>query len=293
MVVDGDGERLKDSLITLGFNKNEIDEYFGNLKSRLLKDGFSPDFFQLKDWRDEISSKRFLIEDEKGISNLVIFEIHLPTSYESYFSFFFQNEKWETKGMVKTLTKYYDTGVEYFRLNDRNFVSLIDSTGGTNVWYSWFRMYTLDGGGLKQVLMYPSEGQRNIWGLNYDVEYKIQNPVLDEKNETFVVPLGIDFYAGSNGDLNIDYEKVKLFSKRFRFIYVWNEQKKVFDLNGKKSDFDKNPGDAIVLNGPEEKFLITYFEDLKKLASDGSEIQKKARVKILGVNFHGRLNQAA
>jgi hypothetical protein len=222
-------------------------------------------------------------------------EIYPPASYGSYFYFFLKNKDdkwWPIIDEIKTDTQYYDSNVFYCRLKNHEFISLVDSTGGTGVWYSWYRMYLIENGRLKKVLEYPSEGQRNTWGLDYDVEFKTKNPEMrkDENGDYFELPLSINYYAGRNSDLNIDYKEMNLFSENYDFRFSWDEQKTQFTLDKDRSHFDKDPEKAILLDGHQEEFLTTYFEKLKIMAG-GDDKKEKEWLSIFLKNCVIKTNQ--
>ncbi len=271
-LIEGKSSKIREVLSSIDPDKNKVEYFLWRIKKEVLKE-YVPEIFSEENLRKYFDARKYSIVDKNGDFKSLFVQMNIPTSYDVYFIFFSKNDRgiWTLGDILQTNEHYYEPNPIYFRFENRDFISLRDSEGGTGVWTSEYHVYWLNENKLKDVLDYPSEGQRSTWGLPYDADFHETNLEV-QKNQTpnyLEQNLTINYYFGRCGDEKYEVESKKIFSKDYDFRYFWDEKENKFKPKFEIGNEIDSPSTAIYLMEEPEKFLKTYFLDLKKVSANG------------------------
>ena len=274
---------LSGALNFLGYATKESQEKFGNI--------FKSDsgFDKEEDFNDlTVEYLNFFLYGKASQKNdLLILCAKESTHYEEFYYFFRKNEgvyKQVTQKPIEIYSKYCDSPPEYYSFDSRDYVSLMDSGGGTGVLVNTAELYEVGKGRTKQVLEYTLSGhnytQEKI-GEKYSagpISYLVKG-----FTKTIQMPITFSFNAPERKDESArTIPEFELLKQTYLLNYDWSLLNQAFVFNPASSNVPftiKNEEDLFSLTY--ENFFHRYYAELKILAQNGNSGQKNWLVAFL------------
>lgn len=171
---------------------------------------------------------------------------------------------------LAALQKYQEPTYEIIRNGEKEswFVLKNIYMTGTGVFNQVDSWYKIDKSGVAKVLEFPIKGYVD-WGMPFIREYTSRIIFQGESNGRYTVNVLFNviytnshFFDDSDDLKNLD----NIFSINKKVVYVWDENKKIFAVDDKKSEMTQGQIDGIFNDG-NDGFVQHNFNELKKFAS--------------------------
>jgi hypothetical protein len=197
--------------------------------------------------------------------------------------------KWFLLSELFSECKYNGPALRFEKCPGHILISVLYGGGGTNVFNDRWIVYEIVGDNLLQVFSYPGEGNRDSWGLSYDVEFKAGEINWDSsgKQPTGYMDLNIKYlqkYAlGKNGT-----EDHILFEKNNRYFLSRNYLSEGFQWTDKAGKSADPFGDILFFDG-DEKFLNKYKDEIEEIGEKSDPLSKAWYAAFMeSIKTHGR-----
>jgi hypothetical protein len=281
------GEEIGKLLTGLGYvgekGRKEFNEAIRHAMVREKNNGDLGNIDTFK-WGDEEGwPGHFVIQD--GAKNPIFQVVSTPAEFWDHYYVIFAKEStgWVIRGTLYVFSKYSGDKLSLVEFQDKLFLSVMGSSGGTGMYGSWFNVYVLNDGPIHKVLSYPGDSRREEQGgsPNYMIQ-STTGPIQfkNGKNGCYLeVPTSINYYglvpAGKTKDPDDDeYKSTDLFTKKYNIQYWWDEAGKVFLADEKQSQPTVDPDGEIDVDQRAGDFFIKFYGDIKKIAKHPTKDQK-------------------
>ena len=174
--------------------------------------------------------------------NLIILRAKEPSASDNFFYFYRKNAKGYapvTRTPIDIYSKYCDSFPEYVSFNERDYIILEGSGGGTGVLESSAELYEVGKGSVQKVLSFPSSGDFYPSGSETFDEDFLAGPIsflAGGFTKTLQIPFTITFSAPERDGSPRPISQLELFKKNYLLKYDWSFLKQAFVFNPSSSD---------------------------------------------------------
>jgi hypothetical protein len=286
------GKKAIEQFMDYRFQK-ENDPIINELQKQYQTEDMPPEFSEEvnnSDLQKEHLVGHGVVDDENKTKYILLEFRQLGYLNKTVYSVYRKSQKnWFLIGELFSECKYNGPALRFEKCPGHILISVLYGGGGTNVFDDEWNVYEIVGENLLPVFSYPGEGNRDAWGLSYDVEFKAGeiNWVSSGKQPAGYLDLDINYlkkYAlGKNGNKDLN-----LFEKKKRYFLSWNDLKSGFlwtDETGKSAD----PFGDISFFDRDEIFLNKYKGEIEEIGKKSDPASKAWYAAFMeSIKSHGR-----